>query len=101
MNIQCDHLTEARRPDVFVSKGERKCSIIDIAVPGGSIREWIRSRSDGPHVYMGTAGSVYFWICYPNIFGIGFRSDPYGSDLGWFPSNNCQFEILWICAALC
>ena len=37
MNIQCDHLIEARRPDiVVVSKGERKCSIIDIAVPGDS-----------------------------------------------------------------
>ena len=37
VNIQCDHLIEARRPDiVVVSKGERKCSIIDVAVPGGS-----------------------------------------------------------------
>ena len=37
VNIQCDHLIEARRPViVVVSKGERKCSIIDIAVPGGS-----------------------------------------------------------------
>eukprot|EP00794_Sanderia_malayensis_P002808 gene2808-biopygen2319 len=37
MNIQCDHLIEARRPDiVVVIKGERKCIIIDIAVPGDS-----------------------------------------------------------------
>ena len=37
MNIQCDHVIEARRPDiVVVNKGERKCLIIDIAVPGDS-----------------------------------------------------------------
>ena len=37
VNIQCDHLIEARRPDlVVVIKGERKCIIIDIAVPGDS-----------------------------------------------------------------
>ena len=35
--IQCDHLIEARRPDlVVVIKGERKCIIIDIAVPNDS-----------------------------------------------------------------
>ena len=34
MNIQCDHVIEARRPDiVVVNKQERKCTIIDIAVP--------------------------------------------------------------------
>ena len=37
VNIQCDHLIEARRSDlVVVIKGERKCIIIDIAVPGDS-----------------------------------------------------------------
>ena len=37
VNIQSDHLIEARRPDlVVVIKGERKCIIIDIAVPGDS-----------------------------------------------------------------
>ena len=34
VNIQCDHVTEVRRPDiVVVNKQEKKCSIIDIAVP--------------------------------------------------------------------
>ena len=34
MNIQFDHATEARRPDiVVVNKQEKKCTIIDIAVP--------------------------------------------------------------------
>ena len=34
MNIQCDHVIEARRPDiVVVNKQDRKCTIIDIAVP--------------------------------------------------------------------
>ena len=34
MNIQCDHVIEARRPDiVVVNKQEKKCAIIDIAVP--------------------------------------------------------------------
>lgn len=37
MNIQCDYLIEARRPDmIVVNKGERKCVILDIAVPGHS-----------------------------------------------------------------
>ena len=37
VNIQCDNLIEARRPDiVVVVKGERKCIIIDVAVPGDS-----------------------------------------------------------------
>ena len=35
MNIQCDHVSEARRPDIVaVNKQERKCTIIDIAIPG-------------------------------------------------------------------
>ena len=35
MNIQCDHVIGARRPDiVVVNKQERKCAICDIAVPG-------------------------------------------------------------------
>ena len=34
MNIQCDNIIEARRLDiVLVDKREKKCSIIDIAVP--------------------------------------------------------------------
>ena len=34
VNIQCDHVIEARRPDiVVVNKQERKCTIIDIALP--------------------------------------------------------------------
>ena len=33
--IQTDHVIEARRPDV-VDKKERRCKIIDIAVPGDS-----------------------------------------------------------------
>ena len=34
VNIQCDHVIEARRPDiVVVNKQERKYTIIDIAVP--------------------------------------------------------------------
>ena len=34
VNSQCDHVNEARRPDiVVVNKQERKCTIIDIAVP--------------------------------------------------------------------
>ena len=35
MNIQCDHVIEARRLDiVVVPKQEKKCAIIDIAVSG-------------------------------------------------------------------
>jgi len=34
VNIQCDHVIEARRPDiVVVNKQEKKCTIIDISVP--------------------------------------------------------------------
>ena len=34
VNIQCDHVIEARRPDsVVVNKQDRNCTIIDIAVP--------------------------------------------------------------------
>ena len=37
VNIQCDHVIEARRPDiVVVNKSESKCIIIDIAVLGDS-----------------------------------------------------------------
>ena len=33
INIQCDNIIEARRPDiVLVEKKEKKCSVIDIAV---------------------------------------------------------------------
>ena len=36
-NIQCNHIIEARRPDiVIVEKEEKVCKIIDIAIPGGS-----------------------------------------------------------------
>ena len=39
-SIQTDHVTEARRPDlVVVDKKERKCKIIDFAVPGDSTIE--------------------------------------------------------------
>ena len=35
VNIQCDHIIEARRPDIMViNKQERSCLIIDIAIPG-------------------------------------------------------------------
>ena len=35
MNIQRDHVIEARRPDiVVVNQQERKCAIVDTAVPG-------------------------------------------------------------------
>ena len=35
MNIQCDQVTEARRPDiVFINKEETEVKIIDVAVPG-------------------------------------------------------------------
>ena len=35
MNIQCDNVIEARRPDlVLVDKKKKSCVIIDIAVPG-------------------------------------------------------------------
>ena len=35
MNIQCDHVIEARRLDIVaVNKQKKKCTIIDIAVPG-------------------------------------------------------------------
>ena len=35
MNIQCDNIIEARRPDlILVNKKEKECLIIDIAVPG-------------------------------------------------------------------
>ena len=34
MNIQCDNVIEARRPDiVIIDKKEKSCIIIDIAVP--------------------------------------------------------------------
>ena len=34
MNIQCDHVIEARRPDIVsVNKSDRKCIAVDIAVP--------------------------------------------------------------------
>ena len=37
VNIQCDRLIEARRPDIIVvNAGERKRIIIDIAAPGDS-----------------------------------------------------------------
>ena len=34
INVQCDNVIEARRPDIILTdKKERKCTIIDIAVP--------------------------------------------------------------------
>ena len=36
-NIQCDHIIEARRPDIVIVDKEKKvCKIIDIAIPGDS-----------------------------------------------------------------
>ena len=36
-NIQCNHIIEARRPEiVIVEKEEKVCKIIDIAIPGDS-----------------------------------------------------------------
>ena len=35
--IQCDHVIEARRPDmVIINKENKSCSIVDIAIPGDS-----------------------------------------------------------------
>ena len=35
--IQCDRVVECRKPDiVIVDKKERKCVIIDVAIPGDS-----------------------------------------------------------------
>ena len=37
INIQCDRIIEARRPDIiFIDKKEKFCKIIDIAIPGDS-----------------------------------------------------------------
>ena len=37
INIQCDRIIEARRPDIiFIDKKEKCCKIIDIAIPGDS-----------------------------------------------------------------
>ena len=37
MNIQCDQVIEARRPDIiFINKAEKSAQIIDIAIPGDS-----------------------------------------------------------------
>ena len=34
-NIQCDNMIEAHRPDIVVlHKKEKKCLIVDVAVPG-------------------------------------------------------------------
>ena len=34
VNIQCDHVIEARSPDIVVAnKQEKKCTVIDIALP--------------------------------------------------------------------
>ena len=35
--IQCDHVIEARRPDiVIINKDDKTCLIVDIAIPGDS-----------------------------------------------------------------
>ena len=41
MTVQCDNITEARRPDIFLlDKKEKSCMIADIAVPGyGRVHE--------------------------------------------------------------
>ena len=37
MNSQCDNVVKARRPDIIVvSKKDKKCIIVDIAIPGDS-----------------------------------------------------------------
>ena len=32
--IQCDNMIEARRPGIVISHKEKKCLIVDVAVPG-------------------------------------------------------------------
>ena len=41
MNIQCDNVIEARRPDIVITdKKEKSCIIVDIAVPAdGRVHE--------------------------------------------------------------
>ena len=35
MSVECDNISEARRPDIiFADKNEKRCMIVDIAVPG-------------------------------------------------------------------
>ena len=35
INIQCDNVTEARRPDlILIDKKAKSCVIIDVAIPG-------------------------------------------------------------------
>ena len=36
VSIQCDHVIEARRPDVVISNKDKNCFIVDIAIPGDS-----------------------------------------------------------------
>ena len=44
--IQCDHMIEARRPDiVVVDKLEKETMIIDMTVPGDVIKNEKRSRN--------------------------------------------------------
>ena len=46
MNIQCDNVIEARRPDiVIIDKKEKSCIIVDIAVPAdGRVHEKEREK---------------------------------------------------------
>ena len=34
IHVQCDHVIEARRPDVPVDKENKVCAITDVAIPG-------------------------------------------------------------------
>jgi len=44
INIQCDNVIEARRPDIVViNKKEKLCTIIDISVPADE-RVWEKER---------------------------------------------------------
>ena len=50
----------------------------------GSDPDRIQKYTDRPCAYKGPLGSVYFWIRYPNTFGIAFESDPV-----WIQSSLC------------
>ena len=36
VSIQCDHVIEARRPNVVIINKDKNCFIVDIAIPGDS-----------------------------------------------------------------
>ena len=45
-SVQTDHVTEARRPDLFVVDKERSCKIIDFTVPGDRIEEKEKDKTE-------------------------------------------------------